>query len=680
VHQWADMCGVSIEVDRQLESWLLTVFREQNSIPQVEDWRSLDLSQESARQYVSLAAPLARERIALSKTKRAVNRDSLSEMLNVDESTLYRLQKRARAALAELIAQKFLSGVDWYETLMRVVWGDLYGKTGRPSASKADWHLQQAACYEAMGAPVDMAWQLYFAQAWDELTIRLHRHVYECAVLLTHTVQPDLVLLLRHFELRAPLLEHRSRLCRVLSCYFDAISDSERQREAAELALRFAQQSGSHLHLANAFHDLANWYSERDAERAGALFRKSAEHFLVAPGSHDRDDDYCYMLIDYALFESRKFSGAAIGLLRRADALPLAINSQARANLMVHWGLIEMRIGNAPHAVERYMDAIAIYDALNDQVNMRMAQLNLGVAYLQMRRYEAALRAFDEAASGGDRSVLSNTDLSRIFFSRGSCLRLAGDLDAALVSLERAVSLIRADAEPRLFAGILDAIARVHFRIYRRTNRIESHLAFSNAVTALGELTERHPYAAVLSENLKRDLAGHDEALENIPSDLYKPELAASFRELTEIDRLREQVVADASPEHQLSARLGIARIYLELSIKERQNALALAEQHNLLASTTEAVLAMADRHERTLDSRDRLISRWQERSGLDVSLIQTVLAHFEQHGKLTKKTYVALSGVSAATASRVLARLVEASLILQQGSGASIHYTRAGV
>jgi hypothetical protein len=275
-------------------------------------------------------------------------------------------------------------------------------------------------------------------------------------------------------------------------------------------------------------------------------------------------------------------------------------------------------------------------------------------------------------------STASNSDKANWLLVRADCYRQLDQSEHALIELERALVLLRESPDTHTEADVYDIVARTHFECFRRTGLLEHKLGCANAASALYALADRHPYIRILASKLREDLAKPDlDDRNQLRYTAIAPEQASNFFELTEIDRLRQQSIADPDPAAQLNARLGIARIYLELSIKERQNALALAEAHNLLASTTEAVLAMADLHARTLDSRDLLISRWQELSGLDVALIRAVLSHFEQHGALSKKAYIALAGVSAATASRVLARLVAAGLITQHGAGAATRYAR---
>jgi predicted HTH transcriptional regulator len=72
------------------------------------------------------------------------------------------------------------------------------------------------------------------------------------------------------------------------------------------------------------------------------------------------------------------------------------------------------------------------------------------------------------------------------------------------------------------------------------------------------------------------------------------------------------------------------------------------------------------------------VINRWHERSGLDPADVGVIISHFEREPKLTKRAYMALTKVSAATASRVIARLLASGLITQEGAGAATCYRLA--
>jgi tetratricopeptide (TPR) repeat protein len=665
------------DIRSALQSWMLFEC-EPVQIRGKSQLSTADLADDGTRDFLALA--LSAQGFDLLRLGKRVEQhvigvEQIANMLNIDTSTLYRIVRQTRARLAQNLHSRMASGVDWYAGFVRALFQVCAPRQKQPGTV---WHQRQAALREVETNGLAMAWHLAYAGDWDDLVVRLHRRAYEIAIESHTSIAPTAQAQLEWFAAQAPSLEHASRLFRVLASVHDAYNDAAARLASLETALRLAIQSKGPHCIANAYLDLARYYSGRNADKAEGLFRICIEMFEQVDAEHDCAEDYCYGLIQYALFQTLKYNSTAIGLMRRAERLPTPLLSQARANLWLEWGTIEWRVGNYAGAIQRYSDAAAIYEGLNDQVNLRTAQFNMGLCHLSMGHYENALRSINLAVDGVTKSAASNATIANWLVTRADCLRQLDEFEPALAELLRALTLLNAVDDPRTVAQIFDLIARIHLRCFNLTGRIEHQLECSNAAVSLYALADRHPYIHILASKLREDLAAPDLNDHNQSRFIMtNPEHAANFTEITEIDRLREQTIAADTPDQRLNARLGISRIYLELSIKERQAALDYAEQHNLVASTTEAVLAMADRHERTLDSRDRLIARWQEHSGLDVSTIQAVLAHFERDGQLTKKAYIALTSVSAATASRVLARLAAAGLIVQQGAGAQSHYTR---
>ncbi len=244
-----------------------------------------------------------------------------------------------------------------------------------------------------------------------------------------------------------------------------------------------------------------------------------------------------------------------------------------------------MACGKLSGAIARYADAAAIYEGLNDQVNLRTAQFNMGLCHLSMRHYERALSALNLAIESGSKAAASNAALANWLVTRADCYRHLDQFDTALAELSRAHELIRDADEPAIIADIFDLVARTHLRCFKLTGLIEHKLDCASAAASLYALADRHPYVQILATKLREDLSSPDVDDRNQARFVMtNPEHAANFVELSEIDRLREQTIAAASPADRLNARLGIARIYLELSIRERQAALDYAEQHNLLS------------------------------------------------------------------------------------------------
>jgi len=195
--------------------------------------------------------------------------------------------------------------------------------------------------------------------------------------------------------------------------------------------------------------------------------------------------------------------------LRRLGRLPEALHSYEQALALAPNADAWCHHAIALHDLGRHADAIVSAErALRARPGYADASLALGNALQGLERFDEALAAYDAALAG--------TARADIWCARGSALKKAGELAAALASYERALALQPAYALAQHYrANTLRALGRKDDAIdaYRRARDLgadagEIDLALA-ALAALGE--SELPTAAPLQyvKELFDQYAGH---------------------------------------------------------------------------------------------------------------------------------------------------------------------------
>jgi hypothetical protein len=158
---------------------------------------------------------------------------------------------------------------------------------------------------------------------------------------------------------------------------------------------------------------------------------------------------------------------------------------------------------------------------------------------------------------------------------------------------------------------------------------------------------------------------------------LLPGEFAAHFEAMSKIQRQRAALALPLAAPERAAAHLAIARAYLEISVEEREAAVALIHKHGLGARFDAELQALQQVFTRALSREEQLAARFREAVAglLQAERAQALLQHLLQDGSISKSGYAQLCGTGLATASKHLGQLAERGALQRSGSGPSTRY-----
>ena len=286
---------------------------------------------------------------------------------------------------------------------------------------------------------------------------------------------------------------------------------------------------------------------------------------------------------------------------------------------------------------------------------------------------ELAQKIFAEARRGPiEPALLVSTHLNL-----GATYFWQGRLEQALPEYAQALAISQ-DADLRLHAfRARYNLAEAHYRRFRDLgNPDDERLGDAYVAAALAApASDSSPAAIESARGLKAEVLGERGAQET--DRLLPEESAVHFDAMSEIRRQRAVLAVPGAPEAHARAHLAIARAYLGISNHERESARDIVERHGLQAHFAENFDRLRATFERELTREQRLAAAWQEPTeGLLNGQRRTALvAHLVSQGAINKSGYAALCQVSPATASKHLATLAKAGLLVRTGKGPSTRY-----
>jgi transcriptional regulator with PAS, ATPase and Fis domain/Flp pilus assembly protein TadD len=142
-----------------------------------------------------------------------------------------------------------------------------------------------------------------------------------------------------------------------------------------------------------------------------------------------------------SLLTQRSQYQEALQVTKHAFAI-LAITDEHKevGNLQITMGVCHHRLGNLSKAEEFYMDALATFRRINDQIGMSILYNNLSLLHKNACRWRQALDFLDKAlaivASHGDTHLLA-----RMYLNRGIILRKAENYGEARAAFEKSLRL-----------------------------------------------------------------------------------------------------------------------------------------------------------------------------------------------------------------------------------------------
>ncbi len=607
--------------------------------------------------------------------------DHLCGLWNIGPSTFYRYLEKGRKQGAQLIDEQMRTG-RYSPNLRLCAQAHVEALLGLDKTAMPDWHRAQATAASVRGDQATAIWQ------WR----RAGNLPQACAVVLRDPLHSasDGDILVQLGEMRSEARRNRDRIRVALTeaQIFGVRGRDEEQLAAYQTALRIASESEDPYALGAVYSQLGRFYEPRDFDRALVCYQEGAE--LLMAGSAPADDASLFgieeraaLLIHLGWHYTLRKDPRAEGILTRADQIVPDghANAATRARLSQAWGEYWRRAGQTQRAVEHMQIALMLYERLGDLEGQMKCSSNLGLIYGELGQYLQALDHHSRALRIAMSSDISPEHRMSIRLNLGTTEFYRGHLDRAIQEYLAALQLCEQH-------GWHSDAGRAHYNLaeayYVRLSkqgdladeaRGDEHVAAACAIWR----TEGQSALVEETQALKAAMLGNTGA-STTPDRLLQAEQAAHFDEMLEIGQARKALSTALEPEAQARAHLAIARLYLQMSVKERSLARDLIDRHGLQDTVADDSQSMRDAFERDLGVESHHNQRWKRAAPdlLDDAQRARVVAHLVREKSVNKSGYASLTGVSLATASKHLARLHQLEILTQVGRGPATRYVLA--
>ncbi|MBN8510715.1 MAG: tetratricopeptide repeat protein, partial [Burkholderiales bacterium] len=454
---------------------------------------------------------------------------------------------------------------------------------------------------------------------------------------------------------------------------------------ATEDALRLADAANDALRLGVAYGALGKYHEPRDADRAFACYQDSAE-FLRQAGIGDAADGdadvvvaYVNTLVKLAWLYLLRNDPRAQAVLERAEALRerCAGAPDAVAMLEQVWGEYWRRSGDFKRALEHKHRALLVYERLGDRQSVLKTYTNLSLIYGDAKDFARAIDYSQRVLDLAARLQVEPETVASTLLNLGAAYFRQGKHDAAIDAYRRALELAQQARLPVLAGRAHYNLAEAHYRRFQALDDAEDErLGDAHTAAALALPPDDGDAASAdQTRQLKAQILGprdHEFADRLLPG-----EFAAHFEAMAKIQRQRAALALPLAAPERAAAHLAIAAAYLEISVEEREAAVALIHKHGLGARFDAELQALQQVFGRALSREQQLAARWREATAglLPAERAQALLQHLLQTGSINKSGYAQLCGTGLATASKHLGQLAERGALQQSGRGPSTRY-----
>lgn len=588
----------------------------------------------------------------------------LADLWEVSTSSFYRYLDQARLSLATAAA-----GPGWWDALAHEVQQDLGLVT---AAQRQAWH---GRCRAKPLPAAQALWHSVRAHDLPGALVLLQRHRVELAGHAMAAAWVEQLPAPAHATLQVRLLLAQAGLALVRG-------DAAEERRLLEAAMALASASKDPALAGAAGAALGKFYETRDPQRALAYYGESMLKLRAAWPLADEElrAEYLATLVKLAYQKLQSNDDGARGLLDEAEQLraDLPDDRSELALLEQCWGEYWRRAGDIDRAIACKLQALNRYERLGELQQVLKTWVNLGLLYAHQKDHARSVQALDHVLEAAKRHRLQPDMVASAHLNLGATRYGQGRLEAAIDHYRQALDIARGQGL-RVLAG------RAHFNLaeahYKRFLATESpqdeQLGDSHAAAALATWpADTDPAAAEATRRLRGEMLGQEQAF--VHDRLWPAEALAHPVETSVIAEHRAQLSKPAAGlREQALSRLAIAEAYADIAARERAGLLAFIAQHGLEDEVGGPARRLAGRFERDLPAQARLAAQWRERAGrlLAEAEGQAVAAQLLQEGALTKSSYAQWGRVSLATASRHLAQLAEAGLLVREGSGPGTRY-----
>ncbi len=609
--------------------------------------------------------------------------EQLCGLWGVGPSTVYRYLDRGRRALADALLSVSSSSEERLRH-QRLLQHEVYVSRGLDEGpARRDWHARQAAVALSERKATTAIWHLLLAQDVAGFVVCLTRFPVELAA------DPDTDALLRQFA--GLPIEHRQR-CRLLLAQASlarARGDDQVELRAIEAAIAQAAGVDESLMLGVAYGALGKYYEPRDEDRAFACYQESFDALLRAgvsdvPAAVDDEvlEEYARTLIKLAWLYALRKDPRCKDVLDRVEGLrthlPQALD--ALAMLEQTWGEYWRRNGDLLRALEHKHRALHIYERLGDREAVLKTFGNLSLIYCDAKDYARATEYSHRVLEMAQRFPVEPQIIAATHAHLGTSCFWQGKYDRAIEHYQRGLEVSQR-AELGLF------VWRAHYNLaeahYKRFLASEDPAdeAAGDAHTAAALVVRPANVdsgAAEATRHLKREILGVRD--EPFFDRMLPGELAAHYREMSEVQRHRGALALAQTPQDRAASHLALARLYLEISVKEREAAVALIDSHDLGGRFAAEFEQLRETFASQLSREEALGAQWRSATAdlFDAARCEKLLQHLLRAGSVSKSGYAELSGIGLATASKQLVALAERGLLTQTGRGPATRYLLA--
>lgn len=629
-----------------------------------------------ACQYGFTPVPPFRDRYHGHADEPAASR--LCGLWSVGPSTYYRYLDKGKRALAQCLREAPWSGPQRL-SLREASLAHAFRHLGLADPSEQrSWHARQAAARLAVDDSASALWHLRHAGDVDRFITTLERHSIELAnapetEFLLEAVGAELT----DARLRIDLQIAHAALARMRG-------DAEREQRAYDDALRVAADADDPLLLGIVYGALGKFHEARNVDRAFACYQDSADCLWRSGVGEDAGasapviEAYVTTLVRLAWLHVLRNDPRSKTVLERAAQLRerFALAAPTAAMLEQVWGEYWRRAGELARALEHKHRALLLYERLDDRQGVMKTCGNLSLIYGEAKDFARAIEYSQRvlamaAAMAVDPEIVASTrlNLGAAHFWQGEYTRAMPEYEQALqVALRAGLRQIAGRAHYNL--------AEVHYLLFKQSGDPALEARGDAHATAALEAWPQGSEPAEATRSLKREILGapgEDRAFDR----LLPREWAAHHAEMAQVQRQREVLSVPVAPEAHVRAHLAIANVYLSISVKEREAALALIARHGLGDRFAAEIADLRRTFDRELTREQQLATKWERETAdlLNPQRCGAVLAQLLKSGSINKSGYGELCALSPATASKHLGLLAERGLLVQTGKGPATRY-----
>lgn len=607
--------------------------------------------------------------------------DNLCGLWDVGPSTVYRAMERARQAMAGMLIVPSLDATHKL-TLREMAFAAV--DPAKAVVNVGDYrptHVHLAGFALAAGDSVSELWHCWKSADSPRFIQVLRQRAGDLSF------EPETDALVERVASSGLGAREQVDLWIARAAMARARNTPERELAAYGQALQVAQAIRSPLLLGIVQSALGKFYELRDVDRAFACYQDSAEFLRdLGPFSGDTEalEHFMTTFVRLAWLYLLRNDPRAKVVLDRAEELRATARAsdEVLGTLEQCWGQYWRRAGDPSRSLEHRFRALNIFERLADRRSVLSTCQNIAFDLAERGEYERATRfsrrVLDAASKGGvEPEVIVGAR-----FNLGAIAFWKKDYDTAIAEYQAAVD----EAElGQLRMPIFRArynLAEAYYWRFRELGRPEDEASGDAQVRAvLGTAGSEGARNVIESaRTLKQQVLGESKPVAALTRLLLSEE-AVHFDEMDEIHRHREVLAVPGEPMQHAQSHLAIARAYLAISTKEREAALALIHKHGLQAQFTAEFEELKQTFQRELTREQHLADAWKQAAAdvVDDARRAPLIAHIVREGSINKSGYVALCGVSPATASKHLGLLAERGLLVQTGKGPSTRYALPG-